>query len=98
MDLEQLKLVLETIQSMGGDAKEFGIWWLACSVIPNVLLFVFGIVTVWAAMKTIRHITNLMNASYKIAESLGIYVLGTWTGMDTKELLQKVQELKDKGA
>lgn len=46
MDLEQLTLILETIQSMGGDAKEFGIWWMVCSILPKVispvLLFCFG--------------------------------------------------------
>ena len=46
MDLEQLTLILKTIQSMGGDAKEFGIWWMVCSTLPKVissiLLFCFG--------------------------------------------------------
>ena len=58
MDSEQLTLILETIQSMGGDAKEFGIWWMVCIALPkvisDVLLFLFGCLVLKLVFYTVK--------------------------------------------
>lgn len=68
MDLEELKLVLDTIQSMGGDAKEFGIWWVLASFIPDVvssvLLFIFGVLVVLCIYRYLLCLIRSENASF----------------------------------
>lgn len=49
MDIEQLKLILETVQGIAGDAKTTAIWWMALHYglyILNNLLVAGVIVTV----------------------------------------------------
>lgn len=43
MDIEQLKLVLETVQAVSGQAQSAAIWWVVISqALPAVLWFIFG--------------------------------------------------------
>ena len=49
MDIEQLKLILETVQGIAGDAKTTAIWWMALHYglhILNQLLIAGVVITV----------------------------------------------------
>ena len=46
MDIEQLKMILETIETMGGDAKEFGIWWLVVMALEGLAGYGLGLVII----------------------------------------------------
>ena len=41
MDIEQLKLIIEMVNTLGGSAKEVFVWWLVMSKGP---IIVFGII------------------------------------------------------
>ena len=101
MDIEQLKLILETIELLGGDTKEFAIWYLVSRLVPNVLLFIFGVVTVIASYKLLQKvctgviITNTIeSAAWKIAKELDIRVVICWTKTDTELVLEEIRRLK----
>ena len=36
MDIEQLRLILDTVQSLGGEAKGVLLCWIAVSAVPSV--------------------------------------------------------------
>ena len=93
MDLEQLKLILDTIQSMGGDAKEFGMWWLACSLIRPLLLFAFGVGAVTAARAVLLSMVRSANVSHEVARKVGCPVLGMWSRSDTRNVLDRIDGL-----
>ncbi len=96
MNLEELKLVLDTIQSMGGDAKEFGIWWLVCSRLPAVLCFVFGVLTVFIVRTMVLWLIRAMNVSYRIADEVGELVVGGWNLSDEQRVISRVRALVEK--
>ena len=58
MDIEQLKLVLETIQHTTDGAKNFGVWWIALHYGQKVLEGLFITFCVWGvAWGVIKAIT-----------------------------------------
>ncbi len=58
MDIEQLKLVLETIQHTTDGAKNFGVWWIALHYGQKVLEGLFITSCVWGvAWGVIKAIT-----------------------------------------
>lgn len=55
MDIEQLKLILETVQAVSGQAQSVAIWWVVISqALPAVLWFIFGITFVLGMYCTVR--------------------------------------------
>jgi hypothetical protein len=94
MDLEQLKLVLEAINSVGGEAKEFGLWWLAARTIPAVLWFTFGMTAVVVITRTINHGIRTSFGAYTIAEEVGHRVFMDWDARDTQSVLEEIRRLK----
>ena len=96
MDIEQLKLILETIQDMGGDAKEFGIWYLICQTIPDILAFLFGIACLRCLYLIVRHISRSVIASYDMLRALNIDVPNHWRIENTEEAVRCIKELQDK--
>lgn len=98
MDIEQLRMILDTIETMGGDAQEFGIWYLICGAAPrvvaSVLLFAFGIACLWMAGRVIVHIANLSNVGYRVAEALDITIYNSWTEHNSQEVLAKIKRLQ----
>jgi hypothetical protein len=59
MDIEQLKLILETVQGITGDAKTAAIWWMALHYGLQILnhLLVAGVVITVAIIvaRTVMH-------------------------------------------
>jgi len=99
MDLEQLKLILDTIQTMGGDAKEFGVWWIIGSFIPDVLTsiltFIFGIVCVLSIKKILTYF-YLSSGIMKVGQVLNIIPeYHEWHIQDTNKVIDRVKELQE---
>lgn len=78
MDIEQLKLILETVQGIAGDAKTTAIWWMALHYGLHILnqLLVAGVVITVAVIvartimyfnddeKFIKEMRDSMNLGY----------------------------------
>jgi len=93
MNIENLKMILETIESMGGDAKEFGIWFLIVNLIPNILLFTGIMLALYMVKSVIYRLIATVHASNKIAEKLGFRIVGTWTLIEEDTVLNRIREL-----
>lgn len=52
MDIEQLKLVLETVKSTTGDAKQIGLVWLAVEGLSNIVGPLCGLTVAFLAART----------------------------------------------
>jgi hypothetical protein len=61
MDIEQLKLIIETVKSVSGDAQSLVIWWLVMTHVTNLLsgvLFVGGVYVI-----TVKILCHLQSAN-----------------------------------
>ncbi len=96
MDIEQLKLILETLQAAGDGAFTFGIWWIVAGLVPDVLLFVFGITGFFVLSKIVVAIMRSVNMSYEIAHLLEYSIdhYWGWTSRDSKEVLNSIRRLQ----
>lgn len=98
MDLEQLKLVLETVERMGGDAKEVAIAWaFAVHVIPALCWFFGVLIAIKFAVQGVLLAISNLTATRRIASHLGISVYGDWAESDTANVLRTIDRLKDSG-
>jgi len=97
MDLEQLKIILETIEAVGGDARSFGLWYLGLTigqmVLSNVLVFSFGTGVLLLGRNLVRNISSI--ELRRVATELGVVVQGDWGGSDTNHVLDKIRRLKE---
>lgn len=98
MDIEQLKLILESLEGLGGNAQEFGIWYLVCSTAPEIVSSVLSTLCFIAGFaccyKIVKYITNLINAGYTIARAINHSVSSTWYPSDTRAICNQILELK----
>jgi len=98
MDVEQLKMVLETIQNMGGDAKDFGMIWLISQAIPPILIHgfwaLFAIITAINLFKFTKNVIEIFSVGRKIANALDITIDGEWNKNDTNRVINKIFKLK----
>ncbi len=98
MDIEQLKLILETVESLGGDTKEFAIWYLASRLVPNVLLFLFGLAVILMLKRVIFKMCNMEEGRGSldcrtIAIALGVEFHPPWDSIEMKKVMDKIKEL-----
>lgn len=47
MEIEQLKLILETLQHTADGAKDFGVWWIALHYGVQALKYVTYVLALW---------------------------------------------------
>lgn len=68
MDIEQLKLILETVGMATSDAKDVAVWYLAFKLISDMLLIV-GVsilgVTIYKTVTTVSRINNPERMTHK---------------------------------
>jgi hypothetical protein len=70
MDLEQLKIIMETIGAATGAAKTFGIFWLAIQLVRIIFTFsLLGGVAI-GIYKTIRYLIDKTSAENSFIKSL----------------------------
>jgi hypothetical protein len=95
MDIEQFKLMLEAINNVGGEAKEFGIWWLICRTVPAALWFIFGITLLAVGSRLIHNCAVAWSAAYAIGREFQ-HSPCAWDEHDTNVIVSKIRELKSK--
>ena len=96
MDIEQLRLILETVQAAGEGAKVIAILYLVSTLVQPVLTSGVLVLAIVAVTRIVRHVSGMMNASWLVAERLKYDVAGCWGSSDTTEVLRRIKELQDK--
>lgn len=96
MDIEQLKLVIETVKSVSGDAQTVAIVWLLLDkLLPVIAWLVVGV----GAFKLLSRLILNIN-SHKdmcdIRDMLGIGVPGHLMDCERSKVLAKIRELAKK--
>ncbi len=99
MDIDHLKMILETIESVGGDTKDVVVWYFAlfygAQILKYVLWFSFGLSVLLVAKRGILAVAYLDTTVYKIAEQLGYHRYGEWKERDTITVMKRITELQD---
>jgi hypothetical protein len=93
VDIEQLKLILETLATMGESGKDAFIWWL----VLDKVLPVFGwIVTfsgfIFIALRVINMSSNLQKLE-ELRDALGVGSYGSITNWEIDETLKKAMQI-----
>jgi len=96
MDIEQLKLVIETVKSVSGDAQSVAIAWL---LLDKLLPVIAWLIAGFGVFKLATRLLLNLN-SYKdmcdIRDMLGIGVPGHITERERSEVLAKIKDLAKK--
>jgi len=103
MDIEQLQLLLKTIETLGGDAREFGIWFLVCqavsTLICNVLWVSLCAFLICGVFKVIKYGILVVNIGYRVANQLNIPLSGqqqnVWTPTTSNKVTARIGQLLD---
>lgn len=98
MDIEQLKLILETISGLGADTKEAVIWWFVFDFVK--FLLGYGIIA-GALYAAVHVIMRLIDTNKGVAESaltdirdeLGIGMPGSLSKYEITQTRSSVMEL-----
>lgn len=99
MDIEQLKLVIETVKSVSGDAQAVAIWWL---VLDKLLPIIAWLIVAALAYKIISVLVHKVLLEKECEETLKILrdTLGCGYGYLSQEernrIVKKVIELNAK--
>jgi hypothetical protein len=76
MDIEQLKLILETVQGIAGDAKTTAIWWMALHYGLHILnqLLIAGVVITVAVIvaRTVMYYNDDEKFIKEIRDGMGL--------------------------
>ena len=100
MDLEQLKLILETIQSVGGDTKDVFVWYLVfcygSEVLVSVLTFVAVVFAIHYVRKIVLSIVSMCSVASEVAAELDYRATGDWFHSDTRAVIALIRGLKEK--
>lgn len=99
MDIDQLKLVLDTVSQMGGDAKDFGMWYLAAIAIPKMMstltIFTGLMLAVRWVYKAIMYCIHTNNGYTDIASMVCVPIPNCWGSSELKTLRARIQKLVD---
>ena len=107
LDIEKLKLVIDAVQQMGGDAKEFGIVYLLAATVPSLIgdfLFFAGVVfALLVARKLILGVINSCNLETEqksmeinLVSMIGLELYPPLTRSERKRVMDHIQILVDK--
>lgn len=95
MNIEELKLVLDTVQAVSGDAKVVVIAWLSFGLAKNLLVAVTVTAVAWVAARTIRSLCRDYQTVEALNVELGSPVRGeVYTRAEHQSLLTAVRKLK----
>ena len=96
MTPEQLKMILETIQSVGGDVRDFGLVYIGLTVGADLLGKVFLLVFGLACVRAVRYGVNCAGTAHlrRIAAAAGHTVQGDWAHQDTTKIISILTLLK----
>ncbi len=100
MEIEQLKLIIETVKSVSGDAETVAIWWI---VIDNLVPVVAWIICICVVLRTVGKWLDTGRADSvnerwlsAIREELHGEGYGYFSNEDFKRAIIKIRELKSK--
>lgn len=100
MDIEQLKLVIETVKSVSGDAQAVAIWWLVLDkLLPIIAWLIVGCGVFKIATKIINAIATESNNEDRLKELCDIlYPSGSGYVCDHnyKKMVVRARELAEK--
>ena len=98
MDVEKLRMILESIGQLGDGAREFGIWYLITATVPGMLgaaaWLTFGLVFLRAACGLVRHCTIACSFVDRVAVAVGHAHRGEWTAREVDDLVKAIEDLK----
>lgn len=90
MDIEQLKLIIETVKSVSGDAATVAYWWIilkvGVSVFSSILLSGTVIVLAVIASRVACRLTSSSRELKNIADRLGVDDYDAWYAPDRRKL------------
>jgi hypothetical protein len=102
MDIEQLKLVLETVQHTTDGAKSFGVWWIALHYCQKILEGIFIVACVWGVtwgiIKAITMSTNNSDDTHRLQglrEMMRIGSAGIVTPSEYDQMRDKIRSLME---
>ena len=94
MDIEQLKLILTTVSSMGDSGREMFIWWLMASkIIPLVLGLIWTLIGGTTVIFAYRIVKGL-SASEKLMRAAKVNY--SWGVSELEHACKILREDKDK--
>ena len=100
MDIEQLKLVIETVKSVSGDAQAVAIWWL---ILDKLLPVVAWLIVGYGVFKTATKIINAISAAdhnevmiKELRDVLYPNGSGYVCGSNYKYMVKRAKELAEK--
>lgn len=96
MDIEQLKIVIDAIKSVSGDAQTLAIWW----IIIDKLIPIFAWLIVAFGLYRILSMT-IQNIGYsrylrQIRDMLGVGTRGPIIEREAEEILHQISKLLNK--
>ena len=100
MDIEQLKLVLETVQTTTDGAKNFGVWWIALHYGEKILSGLLVVICVWGVLWGIVKAIMIGNEMHKnearlrhLRDTLRIGSSGFFTDSEYEQMKDKIKDL-----
>jgi len=90
MEIEQLRLILEQVNTLGGSAQETFIWWLLMTKIPALI---FGIAWTIIAAVTLMvglRLVRISLAGTKLMKAAGVYLI--WSPSELKRAEKILEE------
>lgn len=98
MDIEQLRLVLETVSAVGGDAKSVAIWWLVGSLAHSAMSLAGFCAFVYGSYHLLRPLTHNAIGLREIGAAAGHNCHGDWWPCDTRATVDCINDLKRRAA
>lgn len=96
MDTEQLKMILETLRTMGAAGQDAFVWWLLLDkALPIAAWLVTFAGLLWLALHLIQRI-GVGGVGEQVRDLLGVGSPGPMTGGEARETMRRVREMVEK--
>ena len=95
MDTEQLKMILETLRTMGAAGHDAFVWWLLLDKALPVLAWLLTFCgLVWLAWCLIQRV-GVNGAGEQVRDALGVGSPGPMLPSEARETLRRVREMME---
>lgn len=96
MDLEQLRVTLDAIQAVGGDAKSVILWWLLGNFATQAIGWLILAGSLFAAYRIAMALIRSNCGAHAMADELGHQVKWGWGKCDTDDCVASIRRLQEK--
>lgn len=98
MDVEQLKIILDGVKSVSGDAASVAYWWVVLSFVSNLfgkaVIFGLGTIVVYLLVRVVIAISWSVNRIELLGSQLGIQdFYSPFNGIDRMKLNDAIEKL-----